>query len=334
MIDWDAAMARALELAVAPDAPRGLNPRVGCVIIGASTDTVGEGYHRGAGTPHAEVQALDEAGVAARGATAVVTLEPCRHVGRTGPCVQALIAAGVSRVVFAQADPTVSAGGGTGELRAGGIEVIGGVLEELASLVNRGWTHVQRTGRPFVTLKIAATLDGRVADDSGGPTPISGPESALFVHALRGDVDAVLVGTGTAIIDNPRLTVREADGRMADRQPLRVVIGERDLPRSLHIFNDEALTVHLRTRVPTEVMADLAGRGVQQVLLEGGPSLAAAFLNEGLVDEVVWLLAPRLFGVGPVALGPMSGPLLVDVREFGRIGDDVLVRGAPRTPAP
>ena len=128
MIDWDAAMARALELAVAPDAPRGLNPRVGCVIIGASGDTVGEGYHRGAGTPHAEVQALDEAGVAARGATAVVTLEPCRHVGRTGPCVQALIAAGVSRVVFAQADPTVSAGGGTGELRAGGIEVIGGVL--------------------------------------------------------------------------------------------------------------------------------------------------------------------------------------------------------------
>lgn len=333
MSDWDAAMARALELAVAPDAPRGLNPRVGCVIIGASGDTVGEGYHRGAGTPHAEVQALDEAGVAARGATAVVTLEPCRHVGRTGPCVQALIAAGVSRVVFAQADPTVSAGGGAGELRAGGIEVIGGVLEERASLVNRGWTHVQRTGRPFVTLKIAATLDGRVADDSGGPTPISGPESALFVHALRGDVDAVLVGTGTAIIDNPRLTVREADGRMADRQPLRVVIGERDLPRSLRIFTDEALTVHLQTRVLTEVMADLAGRGVQQVLLEGGPSIAAAFLNEGLVDEVVWLLAPRLFGVGPVALGPMSGPLLVDVREFGRIGDDVLLRGAPRTPA-
>jgi len=326
-------MARALELAVAPDAPRGLNPRVGCVIIGASGDTVGEGYHRGAGTPHAEVQALDEAGVAARGATAVVTLEPCRHVGRTGPCVQALIDAGVSRVVFAQADPTVSAGGGAGELRAGGIEVIGGVLEERASLVNRGWTHVQRTGRPFVTLKIAATLDGRVADDSGGPTPISGPESALFVHALRGDVDAVLIGTGTAIIDNPRLTVREADGRMADRQPLRVVIGERDLPRSLRIFTDEALTVHLQTRVLTEVMADLAGRGVQQVLLEGGPSIAAAFLNEGLVDEVVWLLAPRLFGVGPVALGPMSGPLLVDVREFGRIGDDVLIRGAPRTPA-
>ena len=333
MSDWDAAMARALELAVAPDAPRGLNPRVGCVIIDDSGEILGEGYHRGAGTAHAEVRALEEAGVSARGATAVVTLEPCRHVGRTGPCVQALIAAGVSRVVFAQADPTVSAGGGAGELRAGGIEVIGGVLEERASLVNRGWTHVQRTGRPFVTLKIAATLDGRVADDSGGPTPISGPESALFVHALRGDVDAVLIGTGTAIIDNPRLTVREADGRMADRQPLRVVIGERDLPRSLRIFTDEALTVHLRTRVLTEVMADLAGRGVQQVLLEGGPSLAAAFLNEGLVDEVVWLLAPRLFGVGPVALGPMSGPLLVDVREFGRIGDDVLLRGAPRTPA-
>lgn len=334
MTEWDAAMARAIELSVAPDAPRGVNPRVGCVIIDDSGEVLGEGYHRGAGTAHAEVRALEEAGVAARGATAVVTLEPCRHVGRTGPCVQALVAAGVCRVVFAQPDPTDLAGGGADELRAGGIEVIGGVLEELASLVNRGWTHVQRTGRPFVTLKIAATLDGRVADDGGGPTPISGPESARFVHALRGDVDAVLVGTGTAIIDNPRLTVRESDGRIAARQPLRVVIGERDLPRSLRIFSDEAPTVHLRTRVPTEVMADLAGRGVQQVLLEGGPSLAAAFLDAGLVDEVVWLLAPRLFGVGPVALGPMTGPLVVDVREFGRIGDDVLVRGAPRTLEP
>ena len=334
MTEWNAAMARAIELSVAPDAPRGVNPRVGCVIIDDSGEILGEGYHRGAGTAHAEVRALEEAGVAARGATAVVTLEPCRHVGRTGPCVQALVAAGVSRVVFAQTDPTASAGGGADELRAGGIEVIGGVLEERASLVNRGWTHVQRTGRPFVTLKMAATLDGRVADGGGGPTPISGPESARFVHALRGDVDAVLVGTGTAVIDNPRLTVRELDGRMADRQPLRVVIGERHLPRSLRIFSDEALTVHLRTRVPAEVMADLADRGVQQVLLEGGPSIAAAFLDAGLVDEVVWLLAPRLFGVGPVALGPMSGPLLVDVREFGRIGDDVLVRGAPRTPAP
>jgi diaminohydroxyphosphoribosylaminopyrimidine deaminase/5-amino-6-(5-phosphoribosylamino)uracil reductase len=334
MTEWDAAMARAIELSVAPDAPRGVNPRVGCVIIDDSGEVLGEGYHRGAGTAHAEVRALEEAGVAARGATAVVTLEPCRHVGRTAPCVQALVAAGVCRVVFAQPDPTDLAGGGADELRAGGIEVIGGVLEELASLVNRGWTHVQRTGRPFVTLKIAATLDGRVADDGGGPTPISGPESARFVHALRGDVDAVLVGTGTAIIDNPRLTVRESDGRIAARQPLRVVIGERDLPRSLRIFSDEAPTVHLRTRVPTEVMADLAGRGVQQVLLEGGPSLAAGFLDAGLVDEVVWLLAPRLFGVGPVALGPMTGPLVVDVREFGRIGDDVLVRGAPRTLEP
>jgi diaminohydroxyphosphoribosylaminopyrimidine deaminase/5-amino-6-(5-phosphoribosylamino)uracil reductase len=333
MTDWDAAMARALELAVAPDAPRGLNPRVGCVIIGVTGDTVGEGYHRGAGTPHAEVQALDAAGVAARGATAVVTLEPCRHVGRTGPCVQALMSAGVSRVVFAQADPTAQAGGGAGELRAGGIEVIGGVLEERASLVNRGWTHVQRTGRPLVTLKIAATLDGRVADASGGPTPISGPESAIFVHTLRSEMDVVLVGTGTAVIDNPRLTVREIDGRLADRQPLRAVMGVRDLPSSLRLFDDDAPSVHLRTRAPGEALGELAERGVQHVLLEGGPSLAAAFLDAGFVDEVVWLLAPRLFGSGPVAIGPMSGPIMVDVREFCRIGDDVLVRGAPRAPA-
>lgn len=328
MTEWAAAMARALELAASPDAPRGINPRVGCVIIGHEGQVLGEGYHRGVGTPHAEVRALESAGSSARGATAVVTLEPCRHVGRTGPCTQALLAAGIRRVVFAQSDPTAEAGGGADELRSSGVEVIGGVLADQASAINAVWLHVQRTGRPFVTLKMAATLDGRVADSSGGPTAITGPESARYVHALRREVDAVLVGAGTAAVDDPRLTVRDELGRADPRQPLRAVMGERDLAPTLRVLDGEAPFVHLRTRAPAEALGILAERGVQHVLLEGGPILSAAFLQVGLVDEVVWLFAPKLFGAGPVAIGPLEHPVAVDVRVFDRIGNDVLIRGA------
>lgn len=328
MTEWDAAMVRALELAVSPDAPRGINPRVGCVIIGAEGQTLGEGYHRGAGTPHAEVCAIEAAGGAASGATAVVTLEPCRHTGRTGPCTQALLAAGVSRVVYAQSDPTAEAGGGADELKAGGVEVIGGVLAAESLAMNVAWTHFQHTGRPFVTVKMAATLDGRVADSTGGPTAITGQESARYVHALRSEVDAVLVGAGTALIDDPRLTVRDESGQAKARQPLRAVMGERELPPTLRVFDGEAPFVRLGTRDPIEALSILAARGVRHVLLEGGPTLAAAFLDSGVVDEVVWLLAPRLFGAGPVSIGPMRQPIAVDVRVLDRIGNDVVIRGA------
>lgn len=328
MTEWDSAMVRALELAVSADAPRGVNPRVGCVIIGAGGQVLGEGYHRGAGTPHAEVRALESAGGAARGATAVVTLEPCRHVGRTGPCTLALLAAGVRRVVFAQSDPTDDAGGGAEELQSSGVEVIGGVLADQALAINMAWSHVQRTGRPFVTLKMAATLDGRVADSSGGPTAITGAESARYVHSLRSEVDAVLVGAGTAVIDDPRLTARDESGQAEPRQPLRAVMGERDLPPTLRVLDGEAPFVHLRTRAPAEALGILAERGVQHVLLEGGPILAAAFLEVGLVDEVVWLFAPKLFGAGPVSIGPLRHPIAVDVRVLDRIGNDVVIRGA------
>ena len=327
MTDWSDAMAQALAVAVSDDAPRGVNPRVGCVIVGASGAVVGIGHHRGAGTPHAEVEALRDAGSSARGATAVVTLEPCRHVGRTGPCTQALIAAGVARVVFAQSDPTAAAGGGAAELDEAGIEVISGVLAPEAREVNRAWTHVQRTGRPLVTLKTALTLDGRVADATGGPTAITGAPAGRYVHALRSDVDAIVVGTSTALIDDPLLTSRNADGTLAARQPLRVVIGMRVPPTSLRLFNDDAPSLHLATRDPGEALAELADRGVQHVLLEGGPTLAGAFLDAGLVDELVWLLSPRLFGAGPVALRHLEHPIAVDVRAIDRIGDDVVIRG-------
>ena len=328
MTEWAAAMAQALELAASPDAPRGINPRVGCVIIGDEGQVLGEGYHRGAGTPHAEVRALESAGSSARGATAVVTLEPCRHVGRTGPCTQALVAAGIRRVVFAQSDPTAEAGGGADELRDSGVEVIGGVLSDRAAAINAVWSHVQRAGRPFVTLKLAVTLDGRVADSTGGPTAITGAESARYVHSLRSEVDAVLVGTGTAVIDDPRLTVRDESGEAEFRQPLRAVMGERDLPPMLRVLDGEAPFVHLRTRAPAEALRILAERGVQHVLLEGGPILAAAFLEARFVDEVVWLIAPKLFGAGTVSIGPLQRPIAVDVRVLDRIGNDVVIRGA------
>jgi diaminohydroxyphosphoribosylaminopyrimidine deaminase/5-amino-6-(5-phosphoribosylamino)uracil reductase len=325
--DWSSAMGAAIALAQSPDAPRGVNPRVGCVIVDATGEIIGSGYHHGVGTNHAEVEALLAAGARAKGATAVVTLEPCRHTGRTGPCTRALIEAGVSRVVYAQSDPTALAGGGSVDLQAAGVEVLGGVGVEEASAVNRDWTHVQRTGRPFVTLKMAVTLDGRVAAADGGPTAITGQQASAYVHRLRAAVDAIMVGSGTALIDDPLLTARLPDGSDADTQPLRVVMGERELPEGLRLFTSGAPAVHLRTRNPNEALRQLVDLGVQHLLLEGGPVLAGAFIEAHLVDEVVWLVAPRLFGSGPLALGHLEESTTVEVCEVERIGDDVLIRG-------
>lgn len=328
MTSLDAAMREAIELAASPDAPRGPNPRVGCVIIDTAGEVIGRGYHHGAGTPHAEVEALRVAGARAAGATAVVSLEPCRHTGRTGPCTQALIDAGIRRVVFAQEDPTSDASGGAQVLREAGLEVEGGLLAEEALVVNRAWTHVQRTGRPLVTLKTAMSLDGRVAGPDGGPTSISGTGSRRLTHELRAACDAVLIGTGTALIDNPRLTVRDADGRNTGAQPLRVVMGERTPPRDLNVFDDAAPTVHLRTRDPRVAIKALSERGVHHVLIEGGPTVAAAFLDAGLVDRIMWFVAPVLFGAGPVALPPLADERSVVVEDVFRIDDDVVVIGS------
>jgi len=323
MVDtWSSYMQQALGLAL--QGPRSLNPQVGCVIVDSQGIVVGTGFHQGAGTAHAEVNALASAGDRARGATAVVTLEPCRHTGRTGPCTESLIEAGITRVVFAQTDPTKDAAGGASVLLEAGLEVIGGVCEKQASEMNKAWTHVQRTGHPYVILKIAQTLDGRVADGSGGPTSITGPAAQLLTHELRAQSDAVLVGTGTAVIDNPALTVRLVE---VTKQPIRVVMGERELPTHLNIFDDQAPTMLVHERRPWAALALLGEAGIQQVFLEGGPTLASAFLEAGLVDEVVWFLAPRLFGAGPISLGPLTAPVRLDVTQIQLIGNDVMVRG-------
>ena len=325
-----AAMERALALAVTAGVPRGPNPRVGCVLLDPSGRPIAEGFHRGAGTPHAEVVALAAAGPAARGSTAVVTLEPCSHVGRTGPCTDALIAAGVARVVFAQTDPNPVAAGGAAALRAAGVDVSGGLLSEAAEEVNSAWAFAVTHGRPMVTWKVASTLDGRVAAADGSSRWVTGTAARAEVHRLRAQVDAVLIGTGTALADDPSLTVRGPDGALAEQQPLRVVMGATELPATAALRDGRAPLRVFPDESPTEVLAALRADGVQHVLLEGGPTLAAAFVREGLVDRVVWYLAPLLLGSGPAAVGDLGVPSIGAGRQLRitgitRVGQDVRV---------
>src|SRR5690242_8710851 len=307
------------------------NPRVGAVVIDRDGAVVGEGHHRGAGTPHAEVDALAGAGERARGGTAYVSLEPCNHTGRTGPCARALLDAGVARVVHAQYDPGALTGGGADTLRAAGVEVVGGVLQDEALALNRAWTFAIVHGRPMVTWKFAATLDGRSAAADGSSAWITGPLARADVHDLRAECDAVLVGTGTVLADDPHLTVRHADGTLRGRRPLRVVMGLRPLPPTARVLDAAAPTLLLPTRDPAEALAELLGREIRHVWLEGGPTLAAAFLRAGLVDEVVTYLAPALLGSGLAAVGDLGIPsidrtLRLTVRDVRTLGPDIRIR--------
>ncbi|CAA9288595.1 MAG: Diaminohydroxyphosphoribosylaminopyrimidine deaminase / 5-amino-6-(5-phosphoribosylamino)uracil reductase [uncultured Friedmanniella sp.] len=310
------------------------NPRVGAVVRDAAGRVVGRGFHRGAGTPHAEVVALAQAGNAARDGTAFVTLEPCDHTGRTGPCSRALSAAGVRRVVYAQSDPNPQAAGGAQTLRAAGVSVQSGVLAAEAEKLNSDWSFAVSTGRPRVVWKFAGTLDGRSAAADGTSQWITGPQARADVHRLRARAGAILVGTGTVEADDPWLTVRNAEGRLADRQPLRVVMGQRPVPATARVLDDAAETWQARTRDPHQVLQDLHQRGIRQVWLEGGPTVAAAFLAAGLVDEVIAYLAPVLLGAGTAAVGDLGISTLREaprlrVLEATMIGPDLRVRATP-----
>lgn len=327
------AMRRALELAATPGVPLGPNPRVGCVLLDEHGHEIAVGFHRGAGSPHAEAAALAEAGNAARGATAVVTLEPCNHTGRTGPCSQALIEAGVRRVVFAQPDPNPVAHGGTETLRAAGIDVEFGLLEREARLLNRAWTFAVEHRRPFVTWKFAATLDGRSAAADGSSRWVSSHAARIDAHRLRAQCDVMLVGTNTVALDDPQLTVRDEYELPLPHQPLRAVMGLRDLGEDRRVFDDQAETLRLRTHDPRQALEALYELGRRHVFLEGGPTLAAAFLTAGLVDEVVAYLAPKLLGAGATsvadlginAIGDALHLAIVSVDTIG-VGDEANVR--------
>ncbi|WP_240311590.1 bifunctional diaminohydroxyphosphoribosylaminopyrimidine deaminase/5-amino-6-(5-phosphoribosylamino)uracil reductase RibD [Nocardioides houyundeii] len=321
------AMLRALRLAASPDAPLGPNPRVGCVLLAPDGSTVAEGHHRGAGTPHAEADALARAGAAARGTTAVVTLEPCNHTGRTGPCAEALVSAGVRRVVFAQVDPNPVASGGAQTLRQAGVEVESGLLAEPARAINRVWTFAVEHQRPFVTWKFATTLDGRSAAEDGTSRWISSRPARLDTHRLRALCDTMLIGTATVAVDDPELTVRDEHDQPLEHQPLRAVMGLRHLPPARRVFNDRAETLRLLTRDPAEALATLFARDRQHVFLEGGPTLAAAFLTAGLVDEVVAYVAPLLLGAGRASVADLGISTIADARRLDVTDVTVLGEG-------
>jgi diaminohydroxyphosphoribosylaminopyrimidine deaminase / 5-amino-6-(5-phosphoribosylamino)uracil reductase len=330
------AMARARELGAGVLGTTSPNPPVGAVVLAADGTPVGEGATAPPGGPHAEVLALAQAGERARGGTAVVTLEPCAHTGRTGPCTDALIAAGVARVVVAVPEPTEFAGGGADRLRAAGIEVELGVERDAAEDgALAGWLTGVREHRPFVVWKVAATLDGRVAAADGTSRWITGEQARAAVHRLRATCDAVVVGSGTALTDDPQLTVRDAEGRAAGRQPLRVVVDRRGrLPETARVLDDAAPTHVSRAATPAELLSELFDRDVRRVLLEGGPTLAAAFLRAGLVDEAIVHLAPTLLGAGPSLVGDlgistMAGALSFRIADLIPMGGDVQIRLRP-----
>ncbi|CAN5351569.1 bifunctional diaminohydroxyphosphoribosylaminopyrimidine deaminase/5-amino-6-(5-phosphoribosylamino)uracil reductase RibD [soil metagenome] len=310
------------------------NPRVGALITGTSGEVVGIGHHDGAGTAHAEVVALVEAGPRAAGGTAYVSLEPCAHQGRTPPCTQALLDAGITRVVYAHPDPDARAAGGGAWLEHRGVATLLLPLAEADDLL-RHWSFAISHGRPWVTWKYAATLDGRIAAADGTSAWITSPAARADVHALRARCGAIVVGTGTALADDPTLTARHEDGSLYAEQPLRVIVGQRDLPQDARA---EPL-VHLLDHDPTAALADLHTRGVRRVLVEGGPTLAAGWWRSGLVDEVVAYLAPSLLGSGAAAVGDLGIASMADIArlqitDVSQIGPDVRITAQPVAPQP
>lgn len=309
------------------------NPPVGAVILDRHGDVVGVGGTQPAGGAHAEVVALAQAGDRAAGGTAVVTLEPCNHHGRTPPCVDSLLAAGISSVVYAVSDPNPVAAGGSDRLRAHGVEVLAGVeTEAVSSGPLRQWLHRQHTGRPHVTWKYAASIDGRSAAADGSSQWITGAASRADVHRRRAHADAIIVGTGTVLADDPTLTARLPDGSLAEHQPLRVVVGEREISQDSNVLNDDSHTMVISTHDPHEVLRALSDR--TDVLLEGGPTLAGAFLRAGLVDRILAYVAPILLG-GPVtAVGDVGVPSIARALRWqfdgvSTLGDDVLMSLVP-----
>lgn len=359
-------LARARELALGGRGRVSPNPLVGAVVV-RDGRVIGEGWHEGPGTAHAEVGALRTAGVEARGAALICTLEPCSHHGRTPPCTDAVIAAGVARVVIGTLDPLErDRAGGASVLAAAGIDVAvasGGEAEACRELNAAFVTHAV-TGRPLVTLKLATSLDGKVATATGETRWISGPESRALVHRWRADSDAIAVGIGTALADDPALTVRDVEGPVA--QPVRVVFDRQarlplastlvgttaDVPvvviAGSHAEPERVRGLRAAGVEVLEVVDDADGgihaalsalgdRGVQSLFLEGGPVLAEAFLAAGAVDRIAWFVAPILIG-GATAPGALAGPGLGPLSAAPRlanptatqVGDDVLITGTLR----
>lgn len=327
------AMALAIEQAQRVKGSTYPNPPVGAVILDTNGMVVGVGGTEPAGGAHAEVVALRAAGERAAGGTAVVTLEPCNHRGRTGPCVDALLDAGVAAVVYAVVDNNPLAAGGARRLRQSGVTVTGGVCaEQVAAGPLREWLHKLKTGLPHVTWKFATSIDGRSAAADGSSQWITSEAARADLHRRRAAADAIVVGTGTVFVDNPTLTARLPDGTPAPQQPLRVVVGEREVPPEFHVRNTDSPTLLVRTRDPREVLRALADR--TDVLLEGGPTLAGAFLRAGVVHRILAYVAPILLGgpvtaVDDVGVASIAAALRWRYDGVDQIGPDLLLSLVP-----
>ncbi|MBL4782981.1 MAG: bifunctional diaminohydroxyphosphoribosylaminopyrimidine deaminase/5-amino-6-(5-phosphoribosylamino)uracil reductase RibD [Porticoccaceae bacterium] len=352
-------MARAIQLAKKGWYSARPNPRVGCVIVRAG-EVLGEGWHHRAGGPHAEIVALKAAGEAAQGATAYVSLEPCNHHGRTPPCAEALITAGIARVVYALADPHRVASGGIGKLEAAGITVEGPVLEQEARALNPGFVKRCQTGLPRVTLKLAASMDGRSAMASGESQWITGPAARSDVQRLRAENAAIITGIGTVLEDNPALTVREMPpglsvDELAEMQPLRVIVDSQlRTTEGLNILRPPGGVLVATAQSEGSVkgaeicslpnaggkvdlqalLLELGRREYSDVLVEAGGKLAGVFLEQGLVDELVIYMAPKLMGSEgmPMAVLPystMSEALALEITDIRAVGKDWRITATP-----
>ncbi len=313
---------RANELACLGLGKTGSNPIVGAVVVSPDGAIIGEGFHKSG--PHAEVVALEQAGQSAKGATLFVTLEPCNHQGKTGPCTEAIIKAGIARVVYAVRDPNSLASGGARALEAAGIEVVlNSEVDEIA-YSNRAWLHKIKSGRPYFIWKIATTLDGRTAAIDGSSKWITGPESRAEVSQLRAESSAILVGTATALADNPNLIPRDIE-TTRKTNPVRIVMGLREIPSEFNLHNDAAETVFLKSHDFSELLKLCADRDFNLVFVESGSELGTELLKAGLIDELVIFQAASLLGSGLSFVGDLGTTnikekmdfVIRDVKQFG-----------------
>ena len=287
------------------------NPNVSAAIYGVDGSLISDGFHnRKVSVDHAEVVALKKAGSAARGATMVISLEPCAHTGTTPPCVQAIIDAGIAKVIYAVADPNPIAAGGAQKLADAGIVVEHRESAEI-SFVQRAWLHKERTGRPLMIWKVATTLDSKVAASDGTSQWITGPESREDVQELRAQSDAILIGTNTALVNNPHLIPHGHDAR-----PVRVICGEQEVPATNKVFDDEARTITVKSKSIPELMKVLSDEGFNQVLVEAGPTLGSALMASGNIDELIVYQAPKMLGAGKEFVSHLGISTLDDFLEL------------------
>jgi diaminohydroxyphosphoribosylaminopyrimidine deaminase/5-amino-6-(5-phosphoribosylamino)uracil reductase len=323
-MDYTVAMQRAIALSEKGLGKTAPNPIVGAVIIDAAGLAIAEGFHdRNKSSDHAEVVAIKAAGEKTKGGTIVVTLEPCNHTGSTGPCVQAIIDAGISTVVYAVADPNEKVAGGAAALRAAGITVVEGVLKDEAAFANRAWLMKIAKNRPFFTWKVAATLDGKVAAADGTSKWITNEASRADVQVLRRQADAILVGTNTVVIDNPHLIPRGEFAGYANN-PIRVICGEQELPKYSHVFDDAAQTVVVKSKDLDVLVEKLNELGINHVFVEAGPTLGSAMLDGCLLDELIMYQAPALLGTGKHFFAFDYPTTITDQMRMDHIGTEVL----------